>query len=208
MSDLPEILPPGDSSVAIPIDDDRGELTDTVTIPVIVDNFRNAPTETLTPIGSAVATELTGSDLVSCPECGTSAMVTLNRRDAHDFCRNCDYPLFWTPNAIVRDGNGFTSGESLRRLPGTLGRATVAFTPCPHCAEPNTITAVTCVRCHLPMVIVEALPEPVPVYVPPPPEPEPEPEARGVPWWVWALLAAGAVITITLIVLALTGVFS
>src|SRR5262245_26909484 len=41
------------------------------------------------------------SDSVTCPECGTVGVVALTRRDATDFCRNCDYPLFWTPAQIL-----------------------------------------------------------------------------------------------------------
>ncbi|MFC6344237.1 hypothetical protein ACFP8W_19805, partial [Nocardioides hankookensis] len=77
---------------------------------------------------------------VTCPECGTVAMVALTRREADDFCKQCDYPLFWTPSKIVLD-SGSTSQESLRRLPGTAGRALVGSVPCPHCAEGNLLTA-------------------------------------------------------------------
>ena len=143
---------------------------------------------------------------IICPECGTAAVVTLNRRDSADFCRQCDFPLFWTPTAIVRDDAARLSDESLRRLPGTVGRVTVASIPCPHCAEPNLLSAQTCVRCGLPMRVVAAAPEPEPVYVAPPPalEPEPEPDKR-VPWWVWAAIAIIAGATIVLVILGATG---
>src|SRR3954470_24504042 len=65
------------------------------------------------------------TEVITCPECGTSAQVTLNRRDSVDFCRTCDYPLFWTPSKVIRDPAD-NNDESLRRLPGTVGRATVA----------------------------------------------------------------------------------
>ncbi len=119
---------------------------------------------------------------VTCPECGTVAMVALSRRESTDFCARCDYPLFWTPSKIVLD-SGQSSGESLRRLPGTSGRVTVASRPCPHCAEGNLITAEVCARCG---GLMDPPPEPEPVVVvaPPPPAPEPEPE-RGLPWWAW-----------------------
>ena len=95
--------------------------------------------------------------------------------------------------------------DALRRLPGTVGRATVASVACPHCAEPNTLSAQVCVRCGRSMHVVEEPPPPVPVYVPPPPmEPEPEPE-RAVPWWVWLLLGLGVALLITLAVLAAYG---
>lgn len=145
-------------------------------------------------------------ELLTCPECGTAARVTLNRRDAQDFCRVCDYPLFWTPTAIQRDRTD--ADESLRRLPGTVGRATIASLACPHCAEPNALSAQVCVRCGgLMHPVVEAPPPPPePVYVaPPPPPPEPEPE-RGWPWWAWALLGLGVVIAVTVIILYVAGI--
>ena len=142
---------------------------------------------------------------VTCPECGTTATIALNRRESADFCPNCDFPLFWTPSAVLRADSMRAAEDALRRLPGTVGRATVASVACPHCAEPNTLSAQVCVRCGLPMQVVEEPPPPVPVYVPPPPvEPEPEPE-RTVPWWVWLLLGLGVALLITLAVLAAYG---
>lgn len=149
--------------------------------------------------------DVSTTDIVSCPSCGTAATVTLNRRDSRDFCRVCDYPLFWTPGAIVRDAAPGT-GESLRRLPGQAGRLTVASQPCPGCAEPNALSALICIRCSGPMKI-EVVAPPAPVYVAPVPVFEPVViEENKVPWWVWALIGAGFVITLTLIVLAVTGV--
>jgi len=150
--------------------------------------------------------EVPAGDLVSCPSCGATAMVTLNRRESRDFCRVCDYPLFWTPGAIVRDDIP-GAGESLRRLPGQAGRVTVASQPCPTCAEPNALSALICIRCSGPMKLEVAPPPPAPVYVAPVPVLEPVIiEEKKVPWWVWALIGAGFVITVTLIVLAVTGV--
>lgn len=146
------------------------------------------------------------TEQVSCPECGRVATVTLTRRESVDFCTNCDYPLFWTPSKILVDRSGL-SDESLRRLPGTVGRVAIASFPCPHCAEPNQVSAVDCIRCGRPLRPVHFV-APAPVYVPPAaPAPEPEPEPDGVPWWVWALIGVFVVATIVLIVLAANGVF-
>lgn len=146
------------------------------------------------------------TEQVSCPECGRVATVTLTRRESVDFCANCDYPLFWTPSKILVDRSGL-SDDSLRRLPGTVGRVAIASFPCPHCAEPNQVSAVDCIRCGRPLHPVHFVP-PAPVYVaPPPPEPEPEPEPRGVPWWVWVLIATTVAVAVVLIVLAANGVF-
>lgn len=139
---------------------------------------------------------------VACPECGTSAPVALNRRDAQDFCAKCDFPLFWTPAEVIRDG-AEGSGENLRRLPGTAGRVTVASIPCPTCAEANPVGAETCLRCGGPMVLVTA-PEPITVIAPPPPPaPVPEPEPAGIDWYWWLVGGATLVALIALIVVVL-----
>lgn len=154
----------------------------------------------------AAAPPPAATETITCPECGTIATVTLNRRDSADFCRNCDYPLFWTPSRVLHDRSLDAGDQALRRLPGTVGRATIASLACPHCAEPNAVSAVTCVRCLQPLHPVAAPPpaaEPI-VYVPPPPvyvEPEPE---GGVPWWVWALIGVALAATIVLVVLIVT----
>jgi Zn ribbon nucleic-acid-binding protein len=143
-------------------------------------------------------------ELVTCPECGATQDVQLNRRDAVDFCRRCDFPLFWAPQRVTRDRDVGGEAESLRRLPGTVGRTMLASVRCPHCAEPNTVSAVVCVRCGLSMHPVAPPPPPV-VTAPPPPEPviiEPE---RVTPWWVWLVIAFGAG-AVAMVVLTLTGV--
>ncbi|MCW2597739.1 MAG: hypothetical protein JWR06_189 [Jatrophihabitans sp.] len=159
-----------------------------------------APPPAVVEVISPAATEV-----LTCPECGTTAAVTVNRRDAADFCRKCDYPLFWTPSRVHYDSVSRSADETLRRLPGTVGRATVASLPCPHCAEPNALTAEICVRCGLSMLpTVAPPPPPEPVYAPPPqPEVYVEPE-RGIPWWVWALLATGVAALATVVILLLT----
>ena len=136
---------------------------------------------------------------IVCPQCGTVGEAALNRRDAGDFCRACDFPLFWTPSAVVRD-DGAGGGDSLRRLPGTGGRLTVASAECPTCGEPNALTAVVCIRCTNPMVLPVVEAETVVIDLPPEPEPEPEPE--GIAWWWWAIAAATLVALIALIVVA------
>jgi hypothetical protein len=143
-------------------------------------------------------------EVLSCPECGAMQQVSVSRRDASDFCRSCDYPLFWTPARVQRDRDDAANDLSLRRLPGTVGRATIASLRCPHCFEPNAVTAQTCVRCGLPMVLVDQPPPPM-VYVPPPPPPPVEylPE-KGVGWWVWALIGLAVTATVVLIALMLT----
>ena len=136
---------------------------------------------------------------VTCPECGTVAMVALSRRESADFCARCDYPLFWTPTKVVLDSTG-GSGESLRRLPGTSGQAVVASVACPHCAEGNAITALVCVRCGGLMNPPPPAPEPV-VVAPPAPAPEPEPEPEHtLPLWVWIVSGATLLMLMALVV--------
>jgi hypothetical protein len=145
-------------------------------------------------------------ETVTCPECGAVQDVLLNRREASDFCHACDFPLFWTPSQVLRERLARDEGESLRRLPGTVGRSTLASIPCPHCAELNTVAAQVCIRCGLSMHPVAP---PVVAYVPPPPPPAPAPveiiPERGVPWWVWAILGFLVVVAVVLGVLAING---
>jgi hypothetical protein len=93
-------------------------------------------------------------------------MVDLAQRRAEDFCSNCDFPLFWARSAVVLMA-GDETGASLRRLPGTVGRAATASVACPHCGEPNSPAAVNCIRCGLPMVVIAPEPEPELVYYAP-----------------------------------------
>ena len=163
-------------------------------------------TQVIAPIPSATREHASPAppiehDTLTCPECGTVGTIVVSRRDAADFCQNCDFPLFWTPSRVILDRANLND-DSLRRLPGTVGMVTVASAPCPHCSEPNAVTAVNCIRCGRPLTIVrERAPEPV--YVPPPPPPpvyEPEPEPV-TPWWVWLLFylsLSGAVVLVIL----------
>jgi hypothetical protein len=147
------------------------------------------PVETVQPIGSLESVE--SMETVTCPECGRTTAIAGHRRDAASFCPACDFPLFWAPTRVVLDGDGRAADDSLRRLPGTAGRATVASLTCPHCAEQNPISATVCVRCGRSLhpepvsVAPAAAPVPEPVVV------EPEPESRAWDWvWVAALIAA------------------
>jgi hypothetical protein len=140
-----------------------------------------------------------GTDVVTCPECGQLATVDMARRQADDFCRRCDFPLFWARGTVIAP-DGTESGASLRRLPGTVGRAATAALICPHCSEPNAPSAEICIRCALSLHPVD-IPEPAPVVIAPPePEPEPEPlPEKSFDWW-WIVAIAAAVIAAALIV--------
>jgi len=136
---------------------------------------------------------------LSCPECGTTAEVVLSRRAAEDFCRACDYPLFWArpERAVLEDTS--SGDDARRRLPGSLGTTRLATVPCPQCVELNLPGAELCVRCGSGMT-----PPPAPVPLPPPlPEPVPEPVVEEPPaapvrfpwWWLASVgLLVGAVV--------------
>ena len=143
------------------------------------------------------------SELITCPECGEMAMVDPGHRLADDFCRKCDFPLFWARATVILP-SGEETGASLRRLPGTVGRAATAFIPCPHCGEPNSPIAEICVRCALSMHPV-APPPPEPVYIPEP-EPEPEPEPVEQRWPAWVLVLVMVIILVIIGLMALVAV--
>jgi ribosomal protein L37AE/L43A len=152
----------------------------------------------------ASSDEAAGRDRVTCPECGAVQDIHLNRRESVDFCRNCDFPLFWTPSEVIRD-RGAGEGEGLRRLPGTVGRSTLASMACPHCAELNLVTAEVCIRCGRPMhPVVDLPPPPAPVYIPPPPPVVAPPPPRDVPWWVWAAAIVGGLAVLVFAILLVT----
>lgn len=124
---------------------------------------------------------------VTCPSCGAVSAVAESRRAADDFCRSCDYPLFWAVERAAPPAQE-VADSGLRRLPGTAGRAALAALACPACTEPNPPAALVCGRCGAdlhPAPVVEE-PEPEPVFV----EPEPVVEEPPNRWWVWLVVAA------------------
>jgi hypothetical protein len=135
---------------------------------------------------------------ITCPGCGTVSHFDELRRSATEFCRSCDYPLFWARSALVaaRGGEG-AADTGLRRLPGTAGRSTIATVTCWACQEPNLVAATICVRCGSDLA--------GPPATPPPPEPEPVVEVveevvveRSTPW-TW--IALGVLFLLGLVVL-------
>lgn len=139
---------------------------------------------------------------ITCPECGAPGMVELTRRDALDFCQRCDFPLFWSRDQVVVSEPLDSSDDSLRRLPGTLGRVEIASVPCPHCNEPNLPTASLCVRCGLSMQASTPLPPPRPVAVPLP-EPPMEPlEDEPSHWRLWLLVLVTVLLVAGIVLLA------
>jgi uncharacterized paraquat-inducible protein A len=126
---------------------------------------------------------------VICPECGTLAELPAIRRAADEFCKHCDYPLFWTPSAVPLTTPGGNSAATLRRLPGAGGRQRIGSKDCPACGELNPLGATVCLRCSAELDPKPAEPVVVQVYDEPAPEPVVEPQ-RDTPWWWWLVLAA------------------
>jgi len=157
------------------------------------------------PAGAATPTALSaptqvvgGAERISCPECGELAEVQPGRRRSEDFCRRCDFPLFWARTAVISPF-GEDASASLRRLPGTVGRAATAGIACPHCGEPNSPAALICVRCGGDMhPVVPPPPPPVVVYQPPPPPPPPVPEKTS---WLWLIIIGICLVLIVVAVL-------
>jgi hypothetical protein len=146
---------------------------------------------------------------ITCPSCGTVTYLGAVRRHAEEFCRTCDYPLFWARDAAkLAGGDSVSEGAGLRRLPGTAGRVTMTSVACWACDEPNLATARVCVRCGAdlsgPPPEPEAPPPPppsLPAFEPAPePEPEPEPERSDLVYW----LVVAALVAI-LVIVALVG---
>lgn len=174
----------------------------TVLVPVVaeveLEDLEEAPTSAVEVTVDAARREVT------CPECGTVATIAVNRREAQDFCRRCDFPLFWTPAAIVMDGTGGPASEALRRLPGVAGKVSVGKLDCPHCAEVNPVTNSLCLRCQGDLHPVLPPPPPAPVVLAPPPEPEPEPEPR-TPWLLYVGVALTVLLAVALVLVLVLG---
>ena len=146
---------------------------------------------------------------IACPSCGAPAKLLQLRPVADQFCRECDYPLFWTRSTEFAESTPEESnGEGIRRLPGIAGLQDQASMSCPNkdCKEPNPVAEEFCVRCGTQLhpvtsVVIEALPEssfPRPL---PPPPPPPEP-VKPSPWPM-VVLAVAIAISILIIVLAI-----
>lgn len=121
--------------------------------------------------------------LVTCPGCGREVELDRFRRDAQEFCANCDFPLFFSDNVLVADSERdlwetpvAAIVQVRRRLPGAVGRDDLVGEACPVCAEPNLPDAVYCHRCGSSMrPAPQPEPEPEPVAPPPPEVSEPAP---------------------------------
>lgn len=142
---------------------------------------------------------------IVCPGCGTVSHFDQVRRSSEEFCRRCDYPLFWVRSGDEPAAVDLAAGDTgLRRLPGAAGHQAVAALGCPHCNEPNLHTATVCIRCGGDMRPVAPPPAPspppvvvVPVALPPPPPP-PEPVGSELP----QMVALVVLFVLTMVLLA------
>lgn len=171
---------------------------DTIRLATIAEPAPSAPDAQL-PAVSVPAGPLAqqrSTQEVTCPQCGTVVRIDPRARSSLDFCPNpiCDYPLFWVRSAIVVTDED-PQGDSHRRMPGTAGRAAAAYLPCPHCSEPNPLSALTCVRCGGDMHPVAPPPEPEPEPLPPPaPVFTVVEEEEPINWWL--IILGGIAITL------------
>ncbi|WP_066589124.1 hypothetical protein [Cellulomonas timonensis] len=136
----------------------------------------------------------------ACPQCGLPGSVVGSRRSAEDFCRRCDFPLFWAGDRVERALVDEGVQDSLRRSPGTVGSAALASTPCPACAELNLPSATTCVRCGSGME-----PPPPVVVIAPVPEPFVLPPLAVLAGWrvlPWRVIGSGAALALLVAVVA------
>ncbi|MGH9136346.1 MAG: hypothetical protein ACRD0G_04770 [Acidimicrobiales bacterium] len=133
---------------------------------------------------------------VTCPGCGTVSVFDEIRRHASEFCRTCDYPLFWARGSSLAVGATSRSSESgLRRLPGTAGRIEIATLICWQCDEPNRVTALLCIRCGADLHPQAPEIPPAPALLPPPPPPPPPPRRVMWPWVLLAVVVVVAIVT-------------
>ena len=67
---------------------------------------------------------------IVCPECGQVTELPAIRRSADEFCRHCDYPLFWAPAAVPLTVSTETHEAMLRkaRVGHVTGGATFGYT--------------------------------------------------------------------------------
>lgn len=175
------------------------EADETVGLDVLADQPPVAAVAAVVPEQVApaapTATVEEGAVDVTCPSCGTVAHIFASRRGSADFCRSCDYPLFWAVERVAPPASQ-VGDNGLRRLPGTAGRAALASLQCPVCTEPNKPSAQLCVRCG---AVLRPVAEPEMVEPEPEAEPEPEVVVQKTPWWVWAIAASLVVATLTAI---------
>jgi hypothetical protein len=139
-----------------------------------------------------------------CPGCGTVVSLATVQNSAEEFCRVCDFPLFWAEQAQVQLVAADTADAALAaarlRRPGAAGRQTPVGESCPSCGEINVADATFCHRCGSPMRL-----QPVTEVVPEVVVEAPEPPPVVVPWWrrhLAPFLAGGATL-LGLVVLVL-----
>jgi uncharacterized protein (DUF983 family) len=138
---------------------------------------------------------------ITCPGCGTVSHFDQVRRNAQEFCRRCDFPLFWVRSGDAPPDTGSEGDVGLRRLPGAGGRQVVASLGCPRCNEPNLYTATLCIRCGADLRPAPPTPPPAPVIVEPPAAP-PEPEPEVGPIWPYYVALIGLPVAVALALLA------
>lgn len=139
---------------------------------------------------------------VECPSCGRISRIDPTARSRDEFCRSCDYPLFWavdTPREATLE-----LGEGRRRLPGMTGLRTVGSLRCPSCTEPNPASAERCVRCGSELNPEPVMNEPTVVIEPELVEPEWSRPPIGSMTWVYLVFVL-VPLAFLLVMLAIVG---
>ena len=126
------------------------------------------------------------SDIIyfECPRC--LELVRLERPirySADEFCKDCDYPLFWTEQAtelMARPVAAPAATVQVVEQPPGVEKTEVA---CPRCEHPNAASAGYCASCGAAMVPRERNPAEV--------------------WWMLAAVLAVSAVAATVILLLL-----
>lgn len=152
-------------------------------------------------LGGGVVTSPPTVEL-TCPSCGTISHFDSVRRSAEEFCRRCDFPLFWVRSSDAGPGEPSEGDAGLRRLPGAGGRQVVASLGCPQCNEPNLHSASVCIRCGADLRPAPAPPPAMPTVIPVPPPPPPPPEPDLPPQWPYMVALIGGPVLVALVLLS------
>lgn len=144
---------------------------------------------------------------IVCPDCSTETFID-DRSGPLDgtpeeFCRICDYPLFWVSHlALTAAGPGVVDPPQpspLRRYPGTEGIESTTAVTCPVCRELNSPERRLCWRCRSELRPIPHVPvEPVPVSAPEESYVPPVERYWDVPAWI--LITLGVILAILIVI--------
>jgi predicted RNA-binding Zn-ribbon protein involved in translation (DUF1610 family) len=197
-----ETDPPRTLAEALALTPADGDAVGTVTVATVITTVGPEPLAAGTLVAADERPVLAAGEVhMDCPGCGAAWVgQPVRRASASAFCPTCDFPLFLA-NAALPPPPSAATESARQRLPGVEGREQLGRLACWNCNEPNLPDpTMGCVRCHV-------------LLTPPPPPPAPEiivvTETQTIVQveldrrWMWVSAALGAVLLITLTVLAL-----